>query len=97
MATGQCSTCALIWPCGRLLLDTSWRRHLLSVPDDTKDLDAERDWPAVQWHEYAKEFGVFVREQRQVPEVWEPELHPPDRNRRLGPQLLKRWAAGGPL
>jgi hypothetical protein len=32
----------------------------VSDPPDRKDLDVERDWLAKAWHEYAKEFGVFV-------------------------------------
>jgi len=61
----------------------------LSDSPDKKDLDAERDWPAKAWHEYAKEFGVFVPEQQSAPEVWEPELPPPDEKGRLHPQVLK--------
>ena len=63
----------------------------MSDPDDKKDLDAERDWLAEAWHEYAREFGVFVPEQQPAPEVWEPELPPPDEKGRLDPQVLKHW------
>jgi len=63
----------------------------LSDSPDKKDLDAERDWPAKAWHEYAKEFGVFVPEQQSAPEVWEPELPPPDEKGRLHPQVLKHY------
>jgi hypothetical protein len=43
----------------------------LSDSDDKKDLDAERDWLAERWHEYAKEFVVLVPEQQPAPEVRE--------------------------
>ncbi len=58
---------------------------------DAKDIDAERDWMMERWHEYGREFGVFVPEQQPAPEVWEPELPPPDDKGRLDPQVLKHW------
>jgi hypothetical protein len=63
----------------------------MSDPNDTKDLDAERDWMVERWHEYGKEFGVFVPHNQPAPEVWEPDLPPPDDNGRLDPQVLKHW------
>jgi hypothetical protein len=59
--------------------------------NDQKDLDAERDWMMERWHEYGREFGVFVPEQQPAPEVWEPDLPPPDEKGRLDPQVLKHW------
>jgi DNA-binding transcriptional ArsR family regulator len=60
-------------------------------PEDPKDLDAERNWMMERWHEYGREFGVFVPEQQPAPEVWEPDLPPPDEKGRLDPQVLKHW------
>jgi hypothetical protein len=44
----------------------------LSNPDDKKDLDAERDWLAERWHDYAKEFVVFATEQQPAPGLQRP-------------------------
>jgi hypothetical protein len=63
----------------------------LSDSDNKNDLDAERDWLAKAWHEYAKELGVFEPEQQPTPDVWEPELPPPDEKGHLDPQVLKHW------
>jgi hypothetical protein len=50
----------------------------VSDPEDKKDLDAERDWLADRWHEYAKKLAVVLPEQQPAPEVWEPKLPLPD-------------------
>lgn len=57
----------------------------MAEPPDKKDLDVERDWLAEAWHEYAKDFSVFVPEQQPAPTVWEPELPPPGEKGRLDP------------
>jgi hypothetical protein len=36
--------------------------------NDAKDLDDERDWMMDRWHEYGREFGVFVPEQQPAPD-----------------------------
>lgn len=63
----------------------------MSDSEDPKDLEAERNYMVERWHEYGREFSVFVPEEQPAPSVWEPDIPPPDDRGRLHPDALKHW------
>lgn len=54
------------------------RNRQITGPNDNNERNAERDWLMERWHEYGRDFSVFVLEQQPAPEVWEPERTTPD-------------------